>query len=288
MSRLANAILQPGAAYGAGRQHTMVDLAHGGQMGFAPDLTEWVSNQAYVRRNIIAVLVEAPRGFQLLPNPEQYVGTLRSLVELHAMSIEGLNLGLEVEITSTPVGGGGQNQHDFTNVKETESNVTFRFNEKHGMPIGLFHKSWITMLMMDPNTKYPGIISLTGQRPTDLLPDFYSATMCFFEPDPTHSKVVKSWLVTNMFPQSTGEINGRRDVTAALEPVSYDIVYGGLAQTGLGVDAFAQRILDSMSLTGANPNLRPAFVDNITADVQAARRGYANNIEGLTSTAIQV
>lgn len=288
MSRLANAILQPGKAFGAGRHAPMVDLQFGGQMGYAPDLTEWVSNQAYVRKNLICLLVEAPKAFSLLPNPEVWVATLRALVELHPQSIEGLSAGLEVETAETPVGGGGEMQEDFVDVKRARSQPVFRFGEKFGMAVANFFQGWITNLLMDPQSKFAGIATLQGNRPTDMLADQYSATMLFIEPDPLHSKVVKSWLGTNMFPKNSGEITGRRELTAAGETVTHDIPFTGIFQYGVGVDAFAQRMLDNISLTGANPHLRPAFVDAITADVQAARKGYEAGVEDLGSKAIRV
>ena len=290
MSRLANAILNQngGVAYSSGHKAPMLDLQFGGQMGFAPDLSEWVSNQAYVRRNLICLLVEAPKGFKYLPNSEQWIATLRSLVELHPLSIEGLNAGLEVEIASNPFGGAGQIQEDFTNVTEVQSKPVFRWAEKYGMPIAHFFRGWITNLMMDPNTKFANVSTIAGQKPADMLADQYAATMIFIEPDPTHTKVVKSWLVTNMFPTGTGDISGRRDLTQANETPTYDISFTGIAQFGLGVDNFAQKLLDGISLTGANPNLRPAFVDNITQDILATKKSYEKNVEAMGASAVRV
>jgi hypothetical protein len=287
MSRVQNAILQPGVAYNQGHQAPMVDLQYGGQMGYAPDLTEWVSNQAYVRRNLICLLVEAPRGFQLLPNPDYWVATLRSLVELHALSIEGLNAELTVETVDTPVGGAGQQQSDFTNVREAVSNVSFTWNEKYGMPVANFLRGWIQNLLMDPHSKFAGIATL-GNAPADMLADMYSATMAFIEPDPTHTRVMKSWLMTNMYPKSTGPIQGRRDLTQDGEKSDLNIEFTGIAQFGLGVDAFSQRLLDGINITGANPHLRPAFVQNITADILATRKGYENGVETLGAQAVTV
>ncbi len=285
-SRIANAILQTGTAYGTGHQAPMVDLQYGGQMGYAPDLSEWVSNQAYIRRNLICLLVEAPKGFALLPNPDQWIATLRALVELHPLSIDGLNAGLEVEVSSNPVGGGGQMQEDFTDVKETQSKVVFKWGEKYGMPVASFLRGWITNLMMDPNTKFANVATLNGTQPTDMLADQYAATMIFIEPDPTHSKVIKSWLVTNMFPQGTGEITGRRDLTTASEQQTYDINFTGIAQYGLGVDAFAQKLLDGIKITGANPYNRAAFVNAITSDILATKKSYSANVTSVATGAV--
>jgi hypothetical protein len=287
MGRVTNAILQNDRSYAAGHQNPMLNLQYGGQMGYAPVLAEWVNNQQYVRHNVIPLLVEAPRGFKLLPNGDDYIATLRALVELHPISITGLNAGLTVEVAETPVGGAGQRQQDPTDVKEEVSNVTFRFNEKYGMPVAAFFRAWITNLIMDPNSKFANIAT-AGNAPTDMLADMYAATMLFIEPDPTHTKVVKSWLGTNMYPQGTGEIVGSRDLTAAGETSTYDINFTGIYQFGLGVDVFAQKILDGININGANPQNRPAFVDAISADVLAAQRGYQQGVETLGANSIKV
>ena len=287
MSRIANAILQAGTGIAAGQNAPMVDLQFGGQMGYAPDLSEWVSNQAYIQRNVICLLVEAPKGFKYLPNGAQYTAILRALVELHPMSIEGLNRTLEVETIENAVGGGGEMQEDFVDVKRTRTQPQFRWNEKYGMPVANFHESWIRNLIMDPDTKYPAITTL-ADVPPDMLADMYSATMLFVEPDPTHSKVMKAWLVTNMFPKSSGEISGRRDLTQANEQKSYDIPYTGIAQSGVGVNAFAQRLLDGINKTGASPYLRPAFVQEIQADILASKKSYANDTAALGAQAVRL
>jgi hypothetical protein len=286
MSRVRDAILNEGVGYTAGRLNPMLNLEYGGQQGYAPDLTEWVSNQAYIRKNLFCLLVEAPKGFSYLPNPDAWVGTLRALVELHPMSITGLAAGLEVEVTENAVGGAGEMQQDFTDVKRARSNPVFRWNEKYGMPVSSFLEGWITYLMMDPASKYPNVVTLSGRKPTDMLADQYAASMIFIEPDMTHSKPVKAWLCTNMFPMGTGEVVGSRELTAAGEPTTYDINFTAITQYGAGVLLLAERLLAGINITGANPYQRPAFLDSIDADVLAARKGYQSQVEDLGSQAI--
>jgi len=289
MSRVANAILQGQVGAANGRQTPMIDLRYGGQMGYAPDYTQWVSNQAYVRRNLIALLLEAPKGFAYLDNPEYWIGTLRALVELHPLSIDGLQAGLEVEVQDTaPVGGAGEMHQDFVNVTRQRSNPVFRWNEKYGMAISTFLKGWIENLMMNPESKVAGVATRAGLKPTDMLPDMYTATMLFIEPDPTHTKVVKAWLCTNMMPQSNGEVTGRRELTAGGEPLNLDISFTAISQFGNGVDMFAQQMLDSINIVGANPTNRPSFMQGISADVAAVTEGYKAGAEKLGATAVVV
>ncbi|WP_144106696.1 hypothetical protein [Paraburkholderia sp. BCC1886] len=287
MPRVADAILSNTTAFAIGHNNPMLDLQNGGQMGFTPNYVQWVSNQQYVRRNLICLLIEAPLGFNYLPNPSTWVGTLRALVELHALRITGLNAHLTVEVAETPVGGGGNMQQDVTDVKRERSVPAFSWNEKYGMPVTMFHQGWITNLLMDPDTKFANVATLTPitglAAPTDMLADMYTATMIFIEPDPTHTRVVKSWLVTNMFPLSTGDIVGSRDLASANEPLTVDITYAGIAQYGLGVDQFAQQLLTSISIAGANPYTESAFISAINADVAATTTGYQAEINQISA-----
>lgn len=290
MARVANQILQQKPIWAAGRQNAMVDLTIGGQLGFAPDITQYLGNQSYIRKNLICLLIEAPTGFQLFPDASQWVATLRSLVELHPLSIEGLSAGLEVDVQDTaPVGGGGEQHQDFVNVTKARSEPTFRWTEKYGRPIESFFRNWIQNLMMNPDTKIAHVATLgSATKPTDMLADKYSMTCAFIEPDPTHTKVVKSWLCTNMWPHSSGEVSGRRELTAAGEAVTYDIKFSAISQYGIGVDQFCQSLLDSINITNADPYLRKAFVQQVSADVQAVTQGYAAGAANLGNNAVQV
>lgn len=286
MARITDALLST-QAYGAGSNQPMLDLTYGGQHGWAPDLTQWVSNQAYVRRNLVCILLEAPRFFSIMPDSEKWVQTLKSLFEVHARSIDGFNAGLEVAVEDHPVGGAGEVQHEYTNVTQAASNPSFQFVEKYGMPIQTFIRNWITYGMMDPNTKFAMVGTLSDNRPQDLLADWYSCSALFFEPDPTHRTVVKSWVTTNMFPKGTGEIVGKRDLTSASEILNLTIEFTGLSQFNLGTNYFAQQILDDINLNNSNPYLRPSFIQELSADVAAQTvEGYKKNVETLGTEAV--
>lgn len=285
MSRLADAILQGG--YSRGKSN-MLDLSYGGQNGFAPNLTEWVSQTHYVRRNVHCILLEAPRGFQYLPEPAFWISALKNMVEVHARTITGLNAGLDVSYSEVAVSGGGELFEDVTDVKRERSNVTFGFTDLYGRPMQTFIQNWILYLLGDPENKIPMINTLTTVRPSDMLADMSSATMLFIEPDPTHSKVAKSWIGTNMRPRLTGEIAGRKDLTAAGDLSELDIGFTGVYQSGIGVDMFAQAILNSLNMNNANPNLRPAFAQGIASDVYVTGRGLAGNMNDLAGTALRV
>ena len=279
MARLTEALLAQ-KAFGTNANQPMLDLSYGGQHGWAPNLKEWISNQAYVRRNLVPILLEAPKFFTLMPDPDKWVSTLKSLVELHARSIEGFNAGLTVDTDTHPVGGANEMQDEVINVTRQRTEPSFTFIEKYGRPIQTFIQHWIQYALMDPETKY-ALVGTLENKPDDMLADWFSMSCLFFEPDPTHRKVVQAWVTTNMFPKETGEVIGKRDLTSASEVLTLTIPFTGISQYGLGVNLFAQKILDTINHTNANPYLRPSFIKDISSDVSAAAEGYKKGIEDL-------
>lgn len=285
MARIPNALLDQ-KAFGRGANQPMLDVTFGGQNAFAPNLTEWVSNQAYVRRNLICVLLEAPRFFQLMPDPQKWVDTLKSIVELHAKTIEGLNGGITLEFDEHAVGGAGEMQQEVTDSKRARSEPVFTFVEKYGLPIQTFLYQWLTYGVMDPDTKIALVNTLTGTKPTDMLADQYTASMLFMEPDPSHTKINRSWVCTNMMPKSAGTIEAKRDLTAASEILTLNIEFTSIAQFNLGTNLFAQSILDQINQQNANPYTKKSFISAISSDVAASTESYRSNIENLGKASV--
>lgn len=285
MSRLSNAILT--GQFVNGVPMPMLDPRIGGQQGFGPSLTSWVSNQAYVQRPIIPVLLEAPKFFRYLPDFATRVGILKAMVELHAKQISGLNSTHQVDFNEqNTVSGGGEVQQEIINVTRERSHPQFTWIDKYGRPFQQFLLDWITYGGMDPDTKVPNIATLVGNIPTDMLADISTMTCLFFEPDPTHQFVNKAWLCANMFPKTAGDVTGKRDLTSAMDTLELNIEFSALTQTGLGVRNLAQTIFDSMTFTNANPNLAPAFLQGVEADVLAQGVGYAVGAAQASASAI--
>lgn len=261
--RLTEAILGKDIAYAQGRQNTMLDLRYGGQMGFAPQLNQIISNQPYISRPLIPLLIEAPLGFNDLPNSNYWLESLRSLVELRAIKITGLESTMEVAVEDTaPVGGAGEMHQDFTNVTRARSNPQFSWIEVYGLAVKSFLEGWVSNLMMDANSKVANVSTLhdANARPNAMLADYYGMTVAFIEPDPTHTKVVRAWLCTNMFPFGRiAQSEGQRDLTQAGQHVQYDVTFTAITQVGMGVDYYCQQLLDNINILGANPMARKAF-----------------------------
>jgi len=285
MSRLTDALIT--GAYTRSIDKPMLDLKNGGQQGWSPNLTEWVSNQAYVSRPLVCIMLEAPRMFSAMPDSAKWIASLKALFELHARNIDGFSAGLKVDVEEHPVGGAGEQQQEIVNVTRERSQPKFTFIEKYGRPIQTLIEYWVRYGMMDPETKFALLGTMNKAEVKDLLADWYSATCMFIVPDPLHKRVDKAWLTTNMFPMSTGDITAKRDLTASQEMLTLDIEFSGISQYGLGVNQFAQNLLDKINTLNADPFMSKPMLSAISPDVDAAGvNGYKGWTEAIGKNSV--
>ena len=71
--------------------------------------------------------------------------------------------------------------------------------------------------------------------------------------------------------------------SAGGENVEVSVTFSAVTQYGYGVRKYAQKVLDSLNLSGVNPNLAPAFASDIDAEVQHGN-GYAQQIKEANSS----
>ncbi len=266
-------------ATGIGFTHDMIDPSVGGHMGFAADHRYWVNSANYIPRPLIPILIQAPRFLEYLNDAPKRREIMRSVLENHPITIEGINGKLNVARDSSPYGASGEIQEEVVNVTREPSTPTFTWFDKQGRAISTIWEDYIRMALMEEETKIAGVHMQTGNRPDDHLADLYAFTMLFIEPDPTHRKVVKAALCTNMFPGDGPDWTMRMDKTANMQLQQLTIPFTAITQHGSGVRRVAQNVLDGISVAGANPYHRAAFIDEIAPDVKAVASGYQHQVE---------
>lgn len=278
MARQTGTLLSGTDGYAQLSYAPTVDLRQTGQNGFIPDYRTYLSNSAYVQRPVICFLLEYPRGFDYLPNPEIYIGTLKQLVETQAKSIDGLNGTVSVEYIDNPVGASGEVQHDYSATKRAPSNPVFVWVERQGTPIKLFFDAWIFNLLGHPDTQTPMINSYAqggtgannGTLYFDFLPDFNSCSMLFVEPDPFQRRVVEAWLCVNMMPKGSGDISGKREIGASMQSREVQVEFTCMQMMTNGVKQFGQRLLDQLNYVGLNPHNRRSAIEYVNTKVAEA------------------
>lgn len=280
MSELRDELLQ-NLGYTADGKAPGIDLSKGGQFGYQAEQGAYVNNTGYVPRNIIPILIKAPRGFDLFDDKTKatWIGALRSLIENQSKTVTGLRTGLTIESSERQFSRAGHLHHDPLDVKEVLSTPVHTWDERYGKVISRFWNNYIRLLIQDPQTNHPGIMSLVEEVPVDQLADFYSFTTLYIEPDPLRNKVLDSWLVTNMYPSSVSELESKLDVAGGVEVPEISTEFNGIPYMNDGVTTLSQEILDQINYVNAGPQQRAAFLDKIGADIKAAQSGYVEDIK---------
>jgi len=284
-------IAQPGEGWNIGGP-AKIGFNASGPWGYAPDYQDWVANGQNAKPNMVAMLLDLPEAFRYYRQPEKWAQALKTLVETMPRSIEGLNKGLTVETSEIPFGAGGQMLKTPTNVTRARSEVNFTWDSRPYFSIEKFLEEYIMGAIMDPESKIPNVATYT-ERPKYALANVWAFTMGFAQIDPYHRKVQHGWIVTNMFPEATGDITAVRKMEDALETPQISVSMGGLAVTSYGVTQYLQSLVDTMDITNANPSWRTPWMKNLYNGgihplVQETLRGYSSDIRRGQENAVSV
>ena len=260
-----------------------VNLLRGGQWGHLPIIGTpgakgnkhgWMADQAYIRRDVIPIVLQVPKGFDLLPQGDYFKKACVALFEKHARTIEGLDSSITVNVGEHELGLEGGKYQEPVNVTVAESNVSISLTEKYGQAVKNFLDVWIRYLIMDPQTKSPLIaqylsqdqstkeLTINGYKLNNNVwsTEYYTMTVLFIEPDILNARVVNAWLVSNMFPRAVPNIIGKKDKKADKEIEELTIEFGGFAlhSRNSNVRKLAQQTLDSLKLYNlVNDNILP-------------------------------
>lgn len=274
LTRYKEALLD--GAYAGQAGTTTLDPTLGGQNGFSPKLgnitadgerfAEWVSSAKYIRQPLIAVLIQAPRGFDYMPTPEKWIETLRVIIEEDSKSITGLAGKLTVEKSSIQIGRAGEVLVQPLKTTRERSQPVHVVEERDGKPYQLFLDYWIRYLIGDPDTQKALIGTLETWENDILTPDYYGATVLYFEPDVTFSHVRDAWLCTNWWPGEGSDVVGSMDINAGGETLDVTLNTEPITMRNTSVRELANSMLQRMSSLNVDPDTLPLFVSTEAED----------------------
>ena len=260
-----------------------IDIRYGGQWGALPriggvdadkPIHEWMHEQAYLKRDVIPVVLQVPKGFNLLPNAVNWKEAIKALFEVHSKTIEGLNASLTVEHQEHVLGLSGGTMREVGNVTREATSITLGgIQERYGNPFEILLDVWIRYMMMDPDLKVPLItrVAAAADLPSAWTADWYTCTVMFIEPDPLYRIPVHAWLVSNLYPSGNPDIIGKKDKNSGRELKEISIDMGGFAlpPSNKRVRDLATVIINNLKLWEKDPEdiLLPA--DSVQTDIEA-------------------
>lgn len=286
MSVSTTKLQEPGVWHNLQRNR-MVDLKKGGQFGWHSDFGGIVNSTPHTSSPVICRVLASPRGFNKLPaHAQAWHMAWKSMFELHARTITGLNKTLQPNWADTPFGGSGETMDVPVGMTRTKSNVTFSFTEKYGLPMTNMVEAYHRMFLYDEDTMHPGIAMVAKDEDAlDGLMDFYTWTMIFIEPARYLEQANRTWIINNMGIKSSPAQESKRDKTGDNELVEFELEMTGVAQVGYHVDAVGNAILKAMKKTQSDPMRAPAFINGARAtDAKNAADGlfHSGDLDGDT------
>jgi len=258
-----------------------IDIRYGGQWGLLPRIGgidngnaihEWMHEQAYQRMDLIPIVLQTPRMFNLFPNPTNWHEAVKALFEVHARTIDGLNSSLTVNTAEHTLGLSGASMKEVVKVVRETSSVSITVDEREGLPFETLLDVWIRYGLDDPDIGHPLItrIAEASKLPKHWTADWFSCTVLFIEPDRLRRRVNHAWLVSNLFPTSLPDIIGKKDKSADRELKQMTIDFGGFAlpPTNKRVKQLAEQVLNNIQPWANDPEdiLLPAnkVLDGLT------------------------
>lgn len=288
MSIITDAILKK--AHGSVGAPSL-NLAHGGQNGHMPALgmiqneklyQEFISNQPYVKHNIIPLVLEFPKFLNYMDGDGDYwKNAYKAIIERHASKIDGLSSGLTVNYDEHKVGT-SLTHKEIVNVVQAESAITYTIKDKANKSIVKFLDMFIRYGYMDPMSQKPLIATLLDGNPAletaingIYTSDWFTGTIIFIEPDSLNRSAVDAWLTFNATFDGTGDRTGGMDKSADLEAPEISIGISGMTLNNDNVIELGDKLLKSLTVLSKDPGKdMPLPVDDISAEVKATTSGY--------------
>ena len=279
MGAIKERLVQPNQGFHIdGGSYDMVNAFGSGQNGPVGQVGKFVTNAHRLRRNVIARVMEFPRWVDYMPNPSIWRQAIKSFIEVHT-TITGLDKTLSHEAVQTQQGRNTRVQYEAGLVTEALSSVTHTTPDKYGKVFQNMLAAWLIYGLCDPQTGHPGIAAINPNVP-DHLPDMYSLTVLYIEPDAYQRKAQNAWWLTNMIPETAGQDIGERDPNAGPQTNELSISFTSQQWTGWGPMQAAQSELERMKLYGLRPMERKLWLtpsqqnDGINPDVNATQGGF--------------
>jgi hypothetical protein len=282
---IAKAAFLKSQAYTSGRAAPMLDLAVGGQHGYHPNFGQLTNNTGHIAQPLVNFMLIPPRGFNFLPQKEKWTAGLKSLIEVQRKQLTGLRTGLTTEAGDRALGQAGHMMREAVKTTEAMSTPTRVWDVNYNKGIPLFWERYKRLLMSEPITGQPGVMNLGGNLPTDRLIDFYGFTSIAIEKDITGQYAIDAWLLVNEWPLTSGEMEFQFDPTASAPVPEISIEFACTPIRNDGVLQVAQELLSRINYANAGASQRASVVTGVDSAIQAASRGYVEDIVAAVSGA---
>lgn len=276
-------------AYGRSTNTGALDISQSGPRHFAADISNVAGNTPYVSRNIRCALLSTPRFFKFLPNEKAMAKALRTMIEISAHRISGLNSTLTPETAKVPYGNTGEEITVYTGMTREQSAPEYEWPEIQGFSYSRFWEYYYRMGVADEASKVPGVVALSGNnlKASDYDATFWSFDVLFWEPDPLMLEPTKAWLCTTMAPTSPVTVEGSMELTRIGEIATVSQTFSAVTEVGMGVMAMARDEMAKMKREGLLTTELKTLHSGMSEDVKAIEFGLMKDLQNAAGLRIK-
>ena len=221
----------------------VANMIVGGQLGYSIKPGFLDASTPLVLPPAVIYVNHTPKMWDFTAGGDVLAQMLKALMETHAKSVSGIDIGYTMQYQQTLAGKDGQNLDAPTVLQRTNVNPSFTWSEVTGNVVFGVNQAWLWD-MCDPDTQIA-----FSRVPTDKIKDLpytfssYSASFIAIQYDPrmNNEGIIDANYITNVCPQGTNEFGLKREMSQATVP-ERSITYTGLALHNNGVFTLAQKI----------------------------------------------
>lgn len=284
---MKDAFLDNGTQLGANASTMVSNVARSGQTGTGARYNKLDGATPMVFRPTQIVVLQLPSMWDFFPQKQE---ALRSLIETHAIQVDGIDVSYKLGTTQTPVGHDSQQMEVPTVTTRDQVNPQFTFVEYTGMPVYNLFKDWMFSIS-DPDTTGSRLTSnfVSSSNIPGWSMSAYSMSILCIQYDPTGipNRIQDACLICNMFPKDIGSVGFARSLGTA-DKKDRQVTFSGLVQhnentRNLAISVASMLQLHRINYDFALPGLAGSTEANVAIDPKIRAYGGLEYEAGSTT-----
>ncbi len=242
------------------------NIITGAQLGFGNNLPNIDAATPLVLRPLVPIITHVPTMFTLVDGLQDI---LKSLIENHTRSIDGVDLQYTMDSGTTPAGQDGQELNVPTNAKRAQVNPQMMLPEINGNLVWNLFRLWMRM-MKDPDTQassLAGIVPSNQILPPHVL-SMYTMDMLFIQYDTTlrPENIVDGYFITSMWPNDIGTAGFKKTIGTS-DVVERTVAFHGVLQHNDNTRAVAQSVAQMLQLHTIDYNYATPIAQGVDSNL---------------------
>lgn len=271
-----------GAAYGGPRFGHSFNTQQGAQLGIANRPVAMDGGTPLPLNCALVFVLQMPRMWDRFPVTQQQY---KSMIEMNASSIDGIDLNYQMEFGDVENGHDGQMASMPLMTKRSPVTPSVTLNDTGGNMFWNMNYMWMKH-MAHPDTCASLLSALYGDAMEAWVWSTFSMTWLVVQPDPSGlpNRIVDAAVITNMIPQETGNLGMKRAIGQA-EIAKRTVSYKGVITHSESTRELGRLTMQATQIHKPNLDLALTY-DGVRANInymghQAWMRQAA--ADGLTS-----